>query len=221
MKDKKNGLQTLLAEIGLKASPHELEKYLLLLDELALWNKSLNLTSITDAEEAMEKHIVDSLSLCSVLQQPKFLLDIGSGAGFPSIPLKIARPEIEIFSVEASRKKVHFQRHIVRKLGLRGFTVIHSRIEDLKRTIPDLPAFDHVVSRALAPLGDFLAWARPYVSDSGSVIAMKGPGKDDELDAVSITGDWIVKDQRSFKLPASGSVRQLLIFKRARTSLGL
>ena len=199
--------------MGIKASPGELEKYLLLLDELALWNKSLNLTAITDSEEAMEKHIVDSLTLCSLLQRTGFLLDIGSGAGFPCIPLKIAHPKVEVFSVEASRKKVHFQRHIARKLGLQGLTIIHSRVEELKSIVPDLPTFDWVVSRALTSLGAFLSLARPYVSASGYVIAMRGPSKDNEVNAVS--ADWKLKDQRSFILPASGSLRKLLIFNKA------
>lgn len=217
MINKQNRLQTLLAEVGIKASPCELEKYLLLLDELAFWNKSLNLTAISGLEEAMEKHIVDSLTLCSVLQQSGFLLDMGSGAGFPSIPLKIACPKIEIFSVEVSRKKIHFQRHISRKLGLRGLSIIHSRVEDLKEMVPDLPAFDRVVSRALTSLGAFLDLARPFVSESGSVIAMRGAGKDEEVNAVIATGEWILKDQRSLRLPASGSLRKLLIFNRVDT----
>ena len=204
--------------MNIEASSDALEKYLLLLNELSLWNKRFNLTAITDPEEAMEKHIVDSLTLYPLLQQSEFLLDIGSGAGFPSIPLQVALPEIKIFSVEASRKKVHFQRHIARKLDLRGLTIIHSRVEDLKKTVPDLPTFDTVVSRALTSLKAFLDMARPYVSDSGCVIAMRGPGMEEDLHAVS---DWKLKGQKSFKLPASGSWRKLMIFKRSDVFQGL
>ena len=108
MINKKKRLQTLLGEVNIEASSDALEKYLLLLNELSLWNKRFNLTAITDPEEAMEKHIVDSLTLYPLLQQSEFLLDIGSGAGFPSIPLQVALPKLKFFRSRPPGKRSIF-----------------------------------------------------------------------------------------------------------------
>ncbi len=213
MINKQNNLRALLLKMNIKASSTDIEKYLILLAELFLWNKKFNLTAIIDPEEALEKHIVDSLTLCSLLQNTQYLLDIGSGAGFPAIPVKIACPQIKIYSVEASRKKVYFQRHIARKLGLKGLKIIHCRAEELKEKCFELPPFDVVASRALTFLPEFLNLARPYLSTSGRVIAMKGPGCNEELNAAVARGEWIKKDQRTFSLPSSGSIRELLVFE--------
>ena len=213
MKKYRDLLASLLFRVNIESSENDIEKYILLLDELLHWNKSVNVTAITDSEEAIEKHIVDSLTLRFLVKGSRCLLDIGSGPGFPSLPLKIACPELIIYSVEASRKKGHFQRNMVRKLGLKGFHVVHCRAEDLKKTVPDLPKFDVIVSRALGSLKDFLKLSLPYLADSGRVIAMKGPGWEKELEVAGSPGRLILNEVHSLELPASRAVRNLLVFK--------
>jgi 16S rRNA (guanine527-N7)-methyltransferase len=193
--------------------PATIGHYLLLLEELLRWNKKFNLTAIEDYEEGLEKHIVDSLTLCPFLNQAKCLLDMGSGAGFPALPLKIACPDMTVYSVEASLKKVFFQRHMARKLSIFDFHIIHSRIENLKLTAgQELPLIDIVVSRALTSLPQFLALAKPFLSDTGKAIAMKGPGCAKELGAVMANGDWSLKERINISLPASGVLREVLVF---------
>ncbi len=202
--------------MDLKASQSDLEKYLLLVDELLLWNKKVNLTAITDPQEAIEKHIVDSLTLCPYINKCGILLDIGSGAGFPSLPLKIFCSDMQVFSVEASRKKVYFQRNTARKLGLEGIRILHCRAENLKTEIPDVPRFDVIVSRAVAPVQNFLKLAVPYLAESGKIIAMKGPGGEDEVDDAQKMEGLALKEVHSLCLPKSGSSRKLLVFERSR-----
>jgi 16S rRNA (guanine527-N7)-methyltransferase len=207
-------LDHLLSRMDLKASQSDLEKYLLLLDELLFWNKKVNLTAITEPEEVIEKHIIDSLTLCPFINKCGTLLDIGSGAGFPALPLKISYPDMRVLSVEASRKKVYFQRNTVRKLGLKGIQILHCRAENLKKEVPDLPDFDVIVSRAVGPARDFLKLTVPYLAESGRVIAMKGPGGEGEVDDPRDIEGFLLKKVHSLNLPISGALRKLLVFER-------
>ena len=121
----------LLRKIDLNLSSASIFQLERLVDELLRWNPRRNLTAITDRDEVLEKHLVDSLTLLSFARQSTRLLDIGSGAGFPALPLKIVCPELAVVSVDAVGKKIDFQRHVVRSLGLQGFTALHARVETL------------------------------------------------------------------------------------------
>ena len=127
--------------------------------ELLKWNGRINLTSITDIAECWEKHIQDSYLLLGRLPDQGVLLDMGSGAGIPAIPLKIACPEINICSVDKVRKKINFQNHCKRLLDLKGFSAVTSQIEVLSLDVK----FDVVVARALAPLEKLIQMGTPYV----------------------------------------------------------
>jgi 16S rRNA (guanine527-N7)-methyltransferase len=207
----KRQLQTLDLEVGLSA----FEPLLTLQDELLRWNRTYNLTAITDPVEAIEKHLVDSLTLLPSLEEKNSLLDIGSGAGFPSLPLKIARPGMAVVSVDAVGKKIRFQKHVVRKLGLTGFTPWHGRAEDLPGQDVAATGFDLVVARAFASIPKLLELARFCLKPGGTIVAMKGPEAESELMAAT---DWLDKngfccqERLQLRLPASGSIRELLFF---------
>ena len=204
-------LETLDA-LGLDVAPEAIVQLETLVDELLHWNRRRNLTAIVERDQILEKHLVDSLTLLPFIGSTDRLLDIGSGAGFPALPLKIARPDLEIVSVDAVGKKIDFQRHIARMFGLDGFTALHDRIESLVDHRDYRRGFDIVAARALCPLEELLIMARPFLAPGGRLLAMKGPDGDKEL--VGLGGSlldtgWSVTVHR-LKLPVSGAVRNLI-----------
>lgn len=203
---------------GLSLPEERLERLLLYLDELLRWNRRVNLTSITQAGQAEEKHLIDSLTLLPLLGEGKSLLDIGSGAGLPALPLKIARPELDVVSVDSVQKKILFQRHVARRLGLEGFSAVHGRIENLADSAQLDRLFCLITSRALADLETFLGWAAPFAGAQSRIVAMKGPEGEREwreahpaIEALNLR----LQDLVRLELPFSGSLRTLLIFTKS------
>ena len=204
-----------LAELGLEVAPEALASLHSLADELQRWNRSRNLTAITGRDEIFEKHLLDSLTLLPHIESSCRLLDLGSGAGFPALPLKIARPDCEIVSVDAVGKKIDFQRHIARTFGLDGFTALHERIESLVDHADFRQKFEIVTARALCSLGTLKSMAEPFLVPGGRLLAMKGPGGDQEIDelGVSLQGQGGVVRVHRLKLPVSGASRCLIEIK--------
>jgi 16S rRNA (guanine527-N7)-methyltransferase len=170
--------------LGVGLGVGQIGLFLIYLEELKRWNRKINLTKITTDSGIITRHFLDSLTICRHLKGAKRLLDIGSGAGFPGLPVKIAMPEVEITLMDSVEKKVYFLRHIIRRLNLKGVEAIKARAEDrdIGERLKD--SFDFVVSRAVSGLEDFLRLAMPYLSRGGRVIAMKGPKVRDELEAI-------------------------------------
>lgn len=205
-------LTVLLAELGLDVAPEAVARLERLADELLRWNRRRNLTAITGRDEILEKHLLDSLTLLPYLRRPGRLLDIGSGAGFPALPLKIACPDLEVVSVEAVGKKVAFQRHIARTFGLDGFSVLHERIEALVACPGFCKGFETVTARALCSLEELQAMAEPFLAPGGHLLAMKGPAGDREVAGL---GSLLQERGRTvavhrLKLPWSGAARCLV-----------
>lgn len=181
--------------------------------ELILWNEKMNLVSIRAPEEILIKHFVDSLTPLPYIVRPQGrLLDIGSGGGFPGIPLKIAMPTLRVFLLEASRKKSSFLKHLIRQLPLAQTTVIHARTESAMTDNAYRHMFDTVISRAAFKLPEFFTMGRFFLSPGGFLIAMKGPsgeGKKEnfhDLDLRCIACHDI-------SLPLDGGRRKILIFQ--------
>ena len=168
-------LQAMLDELGLNVAREVLPDLDRLVDELLRWNQRRNLTAITNRDDVIEKHLADSLTLLPFARQSSRLFDIGSGAGFPSLPLKICRPELEVVSVDAVGKKVDFQRHICRSLALKGFVALHERVESLKDDSDYRAGFDLVTARALCSLAELVVIAEPFLAPAGRLVALKGP----------------------------------------------
>lgn len=202
--------------LGIELTPAQLAAFVLLAVELRKWNRRINLTAIRGDEEVALKHFVDSLALLPHVRNARTLLDLGSGAGFPGLPLKIVLPELAVVSVDAVEKKVLFQRHAARTLGLAGFTPLHCRGEELPARYP--AGFDVIVARAFADLPTFLRVAQPLLAPGGSIIAMKGEGggREAEVAAASVTALGLaIREVREFRLPVSGESRSLIILAQA------
>ncbi|WP_303722373.1 16S rRNA (guanine(527)-N(7))-methyltransferase RsmG [Malonomonas rubra] len=206
-------LQRQLRSLGIDIDSTTARQLLWLQKELLHWNRTHNLTAITDPNEALEKHLVDSLTLLKCLPESGRMLDLGSGGGFPCLPVKIVRPHLDIVSVDAVAKKIAFQRHVARRLGFEGFSAWHGRGERLAEEQGWGGAFDLVVARAFTSLTGFIEMALPYLKADGRMIAMKGPEGERELqEAQAWLGERriVCHRQIAIALPVSGAGRLLL-----------
>lgn len=183
------------------------------LDELLRWNKRINLTSIRNRDDALEKHLLDSLVLLGCLPLSGRLLDMGSGGGLPGIPLAISRPGLQVVSVDGVGKKINFQKHIKRLLALANFQPVHSRLEE----VGDLDPFDFVTARALSDFSTLMRLSAPLLKKGGEFLVMKGPEGEAELEECIKNGDsdlFQVKAIRRYRLPFSCSERQLIVLTK-------
>jgi 16S rRNA (guanine527-N7)-methyltransferase len=185
--DSKMTLQAALAELDITIDSAQEERLLCFLDELLRWNQSINLTAITNRDEALVKHLVDSLTLLPLLRGDETLLDMGSGGGLPGLPLKIVMPGLSLTSIDAVAKKISFQKHVIRTFALTGAVARHGRLEELGRESALAGHFDLVVARAFASLADCVRLARPFLQPGGKLIAMKGPEGEREVLAAEKT----------------------------------
>lgn len=206
-----------LTSMGFLITGEGCERLVWFLQEMGHWNRHINLTAITDPVEGVEKHLIDSLTLLPMLRGDETLLDIGSGGGFPGIPLKIALPELEILSIDAVRKKVDFQVHVARRLALKGFEARHGRAEEMGRRKEWAGGFEVITSRAFATLVDFARVALPFFAPGGRLLAMKGSSGERELtDSLpELTRMGLVStDIQHVFLPVSGAARTLISLQR-------
>ncbi len=194
------------------------EKYYnLLLD----WNNKINLTAITDVEGVAIKHFADSLSLLNYINIPEnaSIIDIGTGAGFPGIVLKIARPDINLTLMDSLNKRLIFLDEVLKNIGLQA-DLVHSRAEDSAKFGNEYrEKFDFAVSRAVAKMNVLAEYCLPYVKAGGSFIAMKGPGAEAEIDeakkAVGILGGK-TEDVFNFNLPCNGDCRNIVRVRKEK-----
>lgn len=214
--DNSASLQTLLKKIEIVIDAEQEAKLLLFVDELLRWNKSINLTAITDRQEALIKHLVDSLSLLPYLHGDEILLDMGSGGGLPGLPLKIVRPGLRLTSIDAVAKKISFQKHIIRTFGLSGVVAQHGRLEDLGRDPTLSGRFDLVVARAFSSLPDCARLAHPFLRGGGKLIAMKGLEGEKEFFAAEkeiVAAGFVLQRMDRFSLPDEHGERNLIILE--------
>src|SRR6266705_3966153 len=171
-----------LYQLGLELTEKQLDQFLWYRQELLDWNTRINLTAISDPDEVMIKHFLDSLSLLMAFDAPEArLLDIGAGAGFPALPLKIVRPQWHVVLLEATGKKVRFLQHIIEALQLKDIVVVHGRAEELAHKAEYRGSFDVVTARAVASLPALLEYAAPFCYLRGQIIFPKKGDLAEEL----------------------------------------
>jgi 16S rRNA (guanine527-N7)-methyltransferase len=166
-------------QIGIGLNAARAESLLRLVDELEVGNSQFNLTAIRDRPGMLRKHVLDSLSLQPYLVGGRFA-DVGTGAGFPGLPLAIVNPERSFTLIEATGKKARFVAQTIERLGLRNVQVVNARAENYR----PFELFDTVAARALASLADFVAYAGHLCAPEGRLLAMKGKRPDDEISAL-------------------------------------
>lgn len=210
-----------LKEFGIELSEKQREQFLLYYELLIEKNQVMNLTAITDYDEVMKKHFVDSVSLVRACDMKGRIsvVDVGTGAGFPGLALKIVFPDLRVTLVDSLNKRVLFLKEVVEKLGLKEVTALHGRAEDLARQKELRERFDLCVSRAVANLSTLSEYCLPFVKVGGSFISYKSEKISEELplaeNAIQVLGGKI-KDQVSFYLPDSDIYRNLFVVEKIK-----
>lgn len=210
-----------LSDLGLSLSEEQLKQFIKYYELLVEKNKVMNLTAITDFEEVVRKHFLDSLSLVKVLdmKQTEKILDMGTGAGFPGIPIKIAFPDCHITLVDSVNKKIEFIKEAAAEIGLHNIEAIHGRVEDLGHTSAYREQYDLVVSRAVAALPALVEYCLPFVKVGGAFLSYKSVKVDEELSAgkkaIQVLGGRLEKDIR-FQLSGTEMDRAFLLIKKEK-----
>jgi len=208
MKDTVDLLKSGIEELGLRYSEKQAEAFMIYLEELKKWNKAYNLTALKTDRDIIIKHFLDSLLFAKTLPPGVLTLaDIGSGAGFPGVPIKIMFPSLSVFLIEPTQKKAVFLRHISSKLQLQDVEIIDKRIEEVKGLQVDVS-----VTRALFSIKEFIEKTKDIINKNGILILSKGPGLEKELVGLE-QGNISISD---FKLPFGNVIRHIVIVGQYR-----
>lgn len=215
--------ETRLMEMSLCLTDKQFEQFDQYYRILIEWNKVMNLTGITEYKEVCEKHFLDSLSIvkCSDLSEIHNIIDIGTGAGFPGIPIKIAFPDTHVVLLDSLNKRIRFLDEVIGKLNLKGIETIHGRAEDYAKQTKYREQFDLCVSRAVANLSTLSEYCLPYVKIDGYFIPYKSKDVDLEVEqsnkAISILGGTIEKIEK-FQLQGTEIGRSLIKIKKIKST---
>lgn len=211
----------LLAEKGINLTPGQLEQFEIYYQTLVEWNEKMNLTAITDKEEVYLKHFYDSISAAFYFDfsAPMQLCDVGAGAGFPSIPLKIVFPSIDLTIVDSLNKRITFLNHLANQLKLDHVHFIHDRAETFGVNPEYREKYDVVTARAVARMSVLSELCLPLVKQGGNFIAMKAAHAKEELEtgkkAIALLGG-VVENTFTFTLPVEESERNIIVIKKTK-----
>ena len=210
-----------LKELGIILSDHQINQFLKYYELLVEWNEFMNLTSITAYDEVMKKHFVDSLSLIKAFDVSKdvSVIDVGTGAGFPGLALKIAFPNLQVTLLDSLNKRIKFLDEVILQLGLTGVETVHGRAEDFAKPGKLREKFDLCVSRAVANLTSLSEYCIPFVRVGGEFISYKSEKMNEEMEnakkAISILGGKFDRCEEVV-LPESDIYRNLVVIKKVK-----
>lgn len=204
------------AAAGADLTLEDVEKFSKYGDLLLEWNKIMNLTAVTDEREIVLKHYIDSITILPYLDRIccKTFIDIGTGAGFPGIPVKILRPDINVVLLDSLGKRVNFLNAVIPELGLKEIRAVHMRAEDGGRAPEFREKFDCAAARAVAPMNILLEYCMPFVKKNGHFIAMKGNAEEESYENALQELGGKVELEDVFTLPESDFARRIICVKK-------
>lgn len=214
-----------LSELNVILTDAQIEQFLIYYEMLLEWNEMMNLTAITEYDEVMKKHFIDSISLVKAYDvfQSVSVIDVGTGAGFPGLALKIAYPNLKLTLLDSLNKRIQFLNAVIERLSLKDVKTIHGRAEDLAKPDQLREQFDLCVSRAVANLSTLSEYCLPFVKVGGQFISYKSEKISEETDAakkaISLLGGKVNR-QVEFKLPDSDIYRNLFIIDKIKQTPG-
>jgi len=214
----KNILKECSEKMNISLTEEQLNEYEKYKEMLVEWNEKMNLTAITDDEGVAIKHFADSVSVLHLIREKDAsIIDVGTGAGFPGVPLKIANKDFKVTLLDSLNKRINFLEEVKKELSLDNLTCIHSRAEDGARNPQLRDNFDYCVSRAVARLNVLCEYCMPFVKEGGYFISLKGPEIEEELDeakkAITILGGKVVKVVK-IDIPMSDITHSAVIIKK-------
>ncbi len=213
----KTAFNKLLIEKYQKINNNQLEMFYKYMQLLLKWNEKINLTAITDEDEIILKHFVDSLTVLKYINENDKIIDVGTGAGFPGIPIAIMMPNVKITLLDSLNKRINFLNEVIKELDLKNVETIHSRSEDCGKDILYREKFDISIARAVANLSTLSEYLLPFIKTGGKMICMKGSEIEEELKnaqyAIKVLGGKIIA-RDEFTLPESDIKRNIIIVKK-------
>ena len=219
------GFQKDLEAFGIFLTDGQLGQFLRYYEMLVEWNGRMNLTAITEYQDVLKKHFVDSLSLTKVydLRQNSSIIDVGTGAGFPGLALKIAFPGLKVTLLDSLNKRIQFLDAVIGELGIQGVETVHGRAEDFAKPGKLRESFDLCMSRAVANLSTLSEYCLPFVKKGGLFVAYKSEKAASEIEeaekAISLLGGRI-KERAEFTLPDSDIYRSLFVIEKTKATPG-
>ena len=204
-------------QINVILEEEQVEKFYKYMNLLLEWNEKINLTAITEPNEVILKHFIDSLTISNLIEKEQRVIDVGTGAGFPGIPLSIIK-EGNITLLDSLNKRIVFLEEVIGELGLKNIRAKHSRVEEFAKNKKEREMYDIATSRAVAPLNVLLEYLLPLVKKNGKCICMKGSNTEEVKEANSalkILGGQIEKIEK-ITLPESNITRNIIIVKKVK-----
>ena len=212
-----------LEKMNIRLTDDQKSQFDLYYELLIEWNRIMNLTGITDYDEVNLKHFTDSLTISRIIDMAQIntLIDVGTGAGFPGIPIKIAFPHIKVYLLDSLNKRIKFLNEVIKKLGLKNIYAFHGRAEDFAKDRQYREKFDVCVSRAVANLSTLSEYCIPFVKTGGYFVSYKGGDSDEEVirseNAITLLGGEIENTDR-FLLPDTDMGRTLIKIRKRKST---
>lgn len=210
-----------LEKLNLTLTEEQIEKFYNYMNLLIEWNKKINLTAIVELKDIILKHFIDSLTIVKYIKEGETIIDVGTGAGFPGIPLKIAREDLKITLADSLNKRINFLNEVINKLDLKNIETIHTRAEELGKNKKYREKFDIATSRAVANMSTLSEYLIPFIKVKGRCICMKSSDIDTELEnakkAINILGCEI-ESKDKFNLPNSDLGRSVIILRKVKNT---
>ena len=213
-------LENAAKQIEIELTKKQIEKFYNYMNLLLEWNEKINLTAIIEPREVILKHFVDSLTIAKYIKENEKLIDVGTGAGFPGIPLSIVKENTDIVLLDSLNKRINFLEEIKQNLKLKNITTIHGRAEEFGKNKKEREIYDIATSRAVAPLNILLEYLLPLVKVEGKAICMKGSNIEEienAKNALEILGGKIEKIEE-ITLPNSDIKRNIIIVKKVKNT---